>query len=105
MAATDKGGCYAFFATLRHQKPCEVGITDDDISRVIKYSSTLCKYWLIVAEKEGQDMIDPRMASNFTKRYHCWYNDYNHDDSYHPACRHEIESIAEMLQDEKNDQG
>lgn len=251
---SDKGGCYAFFATMRHQKPCEVGITDDDIAACVAYAPKMCKYWLLVAEKEGQDkhlhcvlfphiaqqrsnvctlltkhclkgwkpeeihnfkkwnrqtgtgavktltsvdlivgyldgtyakkiedkfeivdehlpddlselekwipdvgklkrrpnqrfhtlmnqmyehfkvpvrsekspllslnllqrifyrlenddvreaMCDPRIATAFIKRYHRWYNRYDHDDSYHPSCRREIESIEEMLQFEIDDQ-
>lgn len=245
---SDKGGCHAFFATIRHRKPCKVGITDEDIARIVKYSPVKCKYWLLVCEKEGEDkhahwvmfphiaqqrsnmvkqiaqhvlfdwtdaevnnfkkwdrktgtgacktvtsldlisgyldgtyekkcqdkfeivdeclpqdlhelekwipdvgalkrrpnvrfhtllkqcmehfglpdrgekkislnliqtmfyrlenedirecIVDPRIAKNFITRFHRWYNKYEHDDSYHPACRGEAVDIGELLAEE-----
>ena len=42
-------------------------------------------------------------AKAFIKKFYQWYNHYDHDDSYHPACRHEIDSIDHMLADELDD--
>lgn len=42
-------------------------------------------------------IVDARMARNFIDRFHRWYNFYRHDDNYHPACRHELQSLEEML--------
>lgn len=49
--SSDKGGCYAFFATFRPRN----GITDDDISRILHYIPKLAMYWLLVIEKEGAE--------------------------------------------------
>ena len=42
-------------------------------------------------------ICDNRVARQFVERFHRWYNMYDHDDSYAPACRGEITSIEDAL--------
>ena len=50
---------------------------------------------------ENQDVrevvTDPRIAKNIVTRFHRWYNQYDHDDSYSPSCRGEIQDIKDAM--------
>ena len=48
-------------------------------------------------------ITDPRIAKNFVTRFHRWYNQYDHDDSFSPSCRGEIQDIKDAIQAEIDD--